>query len=290
MARVLQHVRVPVPGRHLLGLLSSTPSKPPSPRIVVYFHGFPDLSVHPDESAPPDFESRFPRKLQELLPFDLLCVNFSGLPGSDADVPYRDKCLSREVEDADGIITFCEQVLGKRHVHIVGLSTGAILAALLRNHSQHASLRSISVVAGIANTNEGVHFDFSANQQAACRATGHCLTPFFWPKNWPIPEDATDFDETTRKLMRPLDRRYLDDMVQLDIPCSVADGRVPLLVIHGDQDKNIPWQQGHALVQAAAEPKRWVLIKGANHLLTNTKHMKKGAAEIHAHILASEDA
>ncbi|ETV96306.1 hypothetical protein H310_10471 [Aphanomyces invadans] len=287
--RALRHVQVPVhrSRRHLLGLLASSAAS--SPSIVVYFHGFPDLSVHPDVSTTPAFASRFPRKLEELLSpaFDLLCVNFSGLPGSDSEVPYRSKLLSREVEDADAIIAFCEHKLQKRHVHVVGLSTGAILAALVRNHG-HAFLRSISVVAGIADTKEGVHFDFSNDQQCQARSTGSCLTPFYWPSKWPLPPDANDFDPITGKLWRPLDQTYIEDMVGLDIGASVSQGTVPLLVIHGDQDSSIPWEHGHALFSAAADPKKWLLIKGANHLLTNTKHIKKALAEMQGHMLAAE--
>ncbi|ETV63512.1 hypothetical protein H257_19564, partial [Aphanomyces astaci] len=294
MPRILQHVHVPVKSRrrHLLGLLSSDPSTPSRSSIVVYFHGFPDLSVHPDTSVTPAFASRFPRKLNELLPlsFDLLCVNFSGLPGSDHDVPYRSKLLSHEVDDADAIIAFCEHELRMRHVHIVGLSTGAILASLVRNHVVHTSLRSISVVAGIADTTEGVHLDFSIDQQAQAQTDGFCLTPFYWPPNWPLPPDAVDVDSSTGKLWRPLDHGYLADMVALDIGVSVGLGKVPFLVIHGDHDKSIPWQQGEALFSAAAHPKEWLLIKGANHLLTNAKHVKKAVAEIQAHMLASEAA
>ncbi|CAK4071374.1 unnamed protein product [Aphanomyces euteiches] len=288
MARTPRHVHIEVGTRRLLGLLASAPSSPSSSSIVLYFHGFPDLSVHPDTSAPPDFASRMPRKLQELLPYDLLCVNFSGLPGSDDVVPYRSKLLSRELEDADGMIAYCEHALQKQHVHVVGLSTGAILATLLRNHTQHKSLRSIAVIAGIADTAAGIHLDFSQDQLDAAQVHGYCMTPFFWPTDWPLPADATDFDASSGKLFRPLDAAYLDDMKSLDIATSVRDGPIPLLVIHGDQDKNVPLRHGETLFQSAREPKQWLLLKGANHLLSNSKHIKRAAADIQRHIHQSE--
>jgi pimeloyl-ACP methyl ester carboxylesterase len=292
--QALEHVRIPIhvpPCRHLLGLLASRndESLQSSQSIAVYFHGFPDLSVHPDISAPPVIVSRFPRKLQEQLPMDLLCVNFSGLPGSDSQVEYRRKLLSQELDDAKGIVAYCSDILQKQHIHIVGLSTGSILAAGLRNY-EHDGLRSISVVAGILDTKTGLHLDFSPPQLENCRSRGFCETPFYWPTDWPLSDDArkdSDYDKTG-KVWRPLDKNYIEDMLLLDIPLCVTTGTVPLFVIHGDQDKNVPIEYGRDLFDAASEPKRWLSIKGANHLLSNAKHMKKAIHAIHAHIKEAE--
>ncbi|KDO17428.1 hypothetical protein SPRG_17082 [Saprolegnia parasitica CBS 223.65] len=287
--RTLAHVRVPIgQARTLLGLLSTVEESTKS--IVVYFHGFPDLSVHPNEDAPPAYASRFPRKLEEALAMDLLCVNFSGLPGSDGDASYRSKTLSRELEDARGIVAYCATELQKAHVHVVGLSTGAILAACLRD-SDHPQLRSISVVAGIVDACAGSKLDFSHDQLTAMRVDGQCETAFYWPAQWPLANDCradtTSFD-ATGKVWRPLARSYVDDMEQLDIAGHVIRGAVPLLVVHGTSDKNVPLEHGAALFATAREPKQWLEIKGANHLLSNARHIKKAFQAISAHIAHAE--
>jgi hypothetical protein len=41
--------------------------------------------------------------------------------------------------------------------------------------------------------------------------------------------------------------------------------RVPLLVLHGDQDEVIPFEAGRKLFEAANEPKRFYAIRGAGH-------------------------
>lgn len=48
---------------------------------------------------------------------------------------------------------------------------------------------------------------------------------------------------------------------------DLAIGRInaPLLVIHGDRDEVIPFEQGQALYAAAAEPKEFFEIKGGRH-------------------------
>ncbi|OQR90744.1 serine protease family S09X [Achlya hypogyna] len=282
--RARSHVRIGIGGqRSLLGLLSATNA--PSTSIAVYFHGFPDLSVHPDEGAPPEYASRFPRKLEEALEMDILSVNFSGLPGSDAEASYRTKTLQRELVDAQGVVAYCATELRKAHVHVVGLSTGAILAACLRSFD-HPQLRTIAVIAGIADAVAGMSLDFSPQQLAAMDSEGYCSHGFYWPKDWPLAEDCVKDEsfESTYKVWRPLDRAYTDGMATLDIRQHVASGTVPFLVIHGSADKSVSVNHGQNLFATAAEPKQWLLIKGANHLLTNTSHMKKALNAIVAHI------
>jgi fermentation-respiration switch protein FrsA (DUF1100 family) len=41
--------------------------------------------------------------------------------------------------------------------------------------------------------------------------------------------------------------------------------RVPLLVLHGDRDRVVPFDQGRRLFEAAPEPKRFFPIPGADH-------------------------
>ena len=65
--------------------------------VVIYLHGFPDMSVHPHR---PEFASRFPRKLMESVleafpAWGFLCFNFSGIPGSAGC--FHDKTLIQEV-------------------------------------------------------------------------------------------------------------------------------------------------------------------------------------------------
>lgn len=56
----------------------------------------------------------------------------------------------------------------------------------------------------------------------------------------------------------------------------------PLLIIHGDADVNVPVENGVELHACAAEPKRLVVIRKANHLLTGSAYLKKALKEISA--------
>ncbi len=55
--------------------------------------------------------------------------------------------------------------------------------------------------------------------------------------------------------------------------------RVPLLILHGDQDNLVPFAQGRRLFDAAPEPKRFHAIAGASH---NDTYMVGGERYWHA--------
>lgn len=92
-------------------------------------------------------------------------------------------------------------------------------------------------------------------------------------------------DKRARPSLLPTRRQYYDECAtgQLDIPGSVSapSGPLPpLLIIHGDADTNVPVEHGVQLHDVASGPKRLVIIPKANHLLTNTNHLKKALREI----------
>lgn len=52
---------------------------------------------------------------------------------------------------------------------------------------------------------------------------------------------------------------------KFDVVDKVGKINTPLLVLHGDQDEIIPYEQGQRVFAAAREPKRFYSIKGAGH-------------------------
>jgi len=47
---------------------------------------------------------------------------------------------------------------------------------------------------------------------------------------------------------------------------KIRDVHVPLLVIHGDRDRTVPWAMGRAVFDAANEPKSFWTVAGATHV------------------------
>lgn len=307
--------------------------------VLVYLHGFPDLAVHPTKL---DFASRIPFKLAEAWlsasnntstaisnstsknghqrSVAFVTFNFGGVPGSDQELRFTNKTISQEVDDAIAVCAFVRRELlsvevnaegnSSGRVHVVGLSTGAIVASLLR--SREGAADTIAVIAGLLDLKRGVEYDFSPLQMAQFENEGACWKEFYLPEGVPLPrnveisfdgkilrsdgngsgEDTHDERVTPRKVFIRLNKKYVDECRDgsLDIQRAISTPAQtttrllpPFLVIHGDADQNVPFHNGEELFGAASEPKTFLPIAKANHLLSNSKHLKKALKAILEH-------
>lgn len=298
-------IPVPDPPRNLLGMITMWDGVDAEDvtDVIVFLHGFPDLSVHPTKLK---FGSRIVSKLAAYFcvqkmnshQFALATYNSSGIFGSDQEVKFYAKRLSLEVEEAS---TVCEFVRTKFHhnvrVHVVGHSTGAILASLLRARPGVAD--SVTAIAGLLDLPNAYNYDFDELQCEQFELYGYCWKEFYLPKDYifdigqygpvsldgkqPItPEDA---ELIGSKVYLKLSREYKDEYLSsretssiLNIQKSVHTEGLslpPFLIIHGEDDAAVPYKNGVELFEAATEPKKLVSIPKANHLLSNSKHLKE---------------
>ncbi|MEZ4593583.1 MAG: alpha/beta hydrolase [Chloroflexota bacterium] len=79
-----------------------------------------------------------------------------------------------------------------------------------------------------------------------------------------LPEGLAPF------VFRRMDGATVEALTAVRVAEIVAGLAVPLLVLHGDQDKLVPLAQGEAIFAAAAGPKQLHVIPGAGHLDTFT--------------------
>lgn len=315
------------PSRQLLAFLATNTAADESHHercgfmdVMVYLHGFPDMAVHPTKL---DTASRLPFKLAEAFlehgkqqkrgeHVAFLAFNFGGVPGSDGELAFFDKTISLEVADAIAVCEYTRKHLlndGGR-VHVVGISTGAIIGSLLRDKRVADT---ITVIAGLADLQKGIHYDFDASQVQQFEQDGACWKEFYLPDECALPVNAkisldglhaATSDElgalasVPRKVYRKLHCQYLDECTTgaLDIQHAVSTSAsattkpCPFLVIHGEDDQNVPLADGQDLYAIAAEPKQFVSIPKANHLLTNSRHLKKAVQAILHHVTVNVDA
>ena len=74
----------------------------------------------------------------------------------------------------------------------------------------------------------------------------------------------TSIADMARRYYGPLPV-YLLLEARYDVLSRVPRLRLPLLVIHGDEDSIVPIAMGRRVFEAAPEPKTWLLVPGADH-------------------------
>lgn len=181
------------PLRGLLSVAASLPAGSIPAAAVIYLHGFPALSVHP---LYPRFAAykTFPRRLCDAILDSIdnvafICFNQHGIPGSDKKITFSEKTIRREVADSLDIIRYVRQNILKsdpsRAIHVVGLSTGAIVASLLRGPLASFDPNvSVTAVAGLLDLKKGLSYDFDSDQLAEFDEMGSCGKIFWFPESY----------------------------------------------------------------------------------------------------------
>ena len=162
-----------------------------------------------------------------------LRVSFAGNGHSEGD--FRAATISRESEDLQDLIA---QLPGNQRIAYIGHSMGAAVG--VKTAAANARIEVVISLAGMVRS------------ASFCRREFGMVTPdqgFMW-------------DEP----MFPLSQAYVDDLYQIgDLFSDVARLHQPLLLIHGTTDDVVFPEDSIDAHQAAQEPKRLVLIDGAQH-------------------------
>ena len=95
--------------------------------------------------------------------------------------------------------------------------------------------------------------------------------PFDWAECWDMLPVVTK--EAFAHYARATDlagaRRRAEDFTLEGVMANLDR---PLLVVHGDEDPQIPWQQGRRIVDEAGGPAEFVLVEGGNHGISNLRY------------------
>eukprot|EP00435_Cladocopium_sp_Y103_P015586 s3857_g3.t2 len=208
---------------------------------------------------------------------------------------FYQKTVSQEVLDSLCMIEYLRSI-NDVPVHVIGISTGAIIATLLfgcamacgfmldvcarllRLREKELPKVTLTAIAGLVDLEKGLHYDFDEEQLASFDAQGFCFKEFWLPpgstSNPPdavIPE-VPAVEENWIKCAIPLSAAYREDFLTLNLSRSAKTTGAPLLILHGDRDRSVPLEtlagwghwNGEELFRTASEPKEMVLIKGAD--------------------------
>ncbi|MBW3578591.1 MAG: alpha/beta hydrolase [Actinobacteria bacterium] len=175
--------------------------------------------------------------------YAVLRFDFTGIGASGGD--FRDKTVSRNVRDLVLAATHLIE-RGYGPCGLVGHSLGG--AAVLLAAARMRTVRSVAVLGAPATVSHVRHL--MVDDEEAIRRDGVAQVviggrPF------------------------PISRDFLDDLDTHDVLAAVESLGRPLLVLHAVNDEVVPVNDGEAIFAAARQPKSFVPLIGADHLLTD---------------------
>lgn len=225
---------------------------------ILFLHGFPS---HCSSSA-----QLFCRVLS--FSYRTMGFDFSGTDASEGN--FSDKLMSKEVSDIKYAIDFLEEKYGFKRLFLIGISTGAIDAALYAHRDKR--ITGVVLLAGVHDLKKAVHYDFTAQQIASFKKKKYIV--YNHPGKW--------------YHGKKLKKKFYDEFFVLDIAKSVKKYKKPLLLIHGDKDTAVPVKEAHALYEIANQPKTLVIIKNADHKFSKMLHGLQVVSQIRKFIKKSK--
>ncbi|MDD4168961.1 MAG: alpha/beta hydrolase [Desulfotomaculaceae bacterium] len=177
-----------------------------------------------------------------LLGYSTLLFDFSGCGESEGN--FADISLTRHIEDIQCSVDF-SRGLGFKQVITVGRSFGGTAAICLGRFDGD--------VAGVCAwaAPGAVQEVFSRYRERAEKVKGELV---------PLSEDEGSA-KINKSFFTDLDRYDVFSRATLIAPA-------PLLIIHGDSDQTVPVKNAQAIYDAAVEPKKIKIIRGADHQFT----------------------
>jgi len=214
---------------------------------IIFLHGFP--------STCQGFTAERMAQVISKLPYLFLTFSFSGSPPSAGK--FEDKLMSQEVADIRSAIDFLKKEYSFTQLVLIGHSTGAIDASLYAYKDKRIS--KLILMGAESDTRHSVRYDFTDQQ-----------VHDFWNKGYIKYHRPGHWVHQQR-----LRKAFYDEFFTLNIPAAIQKYRRPLLIIHGEKDEAVPLGDARELYRFARKPKKLVVIKGADHRFSKTKHFRK---------------
>ncbi len=233
-------------GQTLQGVLHFPAKYSKNTNAIIFLHGFP--SSHEGFSAS-HTAAALQKKGHMVLRFDFSHGRFS-------QGKFEDKLMSKEVQDIKSAIDFLRGNYQFNKLILLGHSTGAINAALYAHQDRRVDKVILSGM--IHDLKSGVRYDFTDSQ-----------VHDFWTKG---------FVKYTRPGKwvhnKKIKKAFYDEFFTLNVPKAISKFKKQLLFVHGSEDE-IPVSEAKKLFEVANKPKKFVIIKEADHQYSKPIHFRK---------------
>jgi pimeloyl-ACP methyl ester carboxylesterase len=179
---------------------------------------------------------------------------FSGTNTSDGK--FENKLMSQEVKEVRYALDFLKKNFSFKKLILVGHSTGAIDAALYAYKDKR--INKLILLGEVCHLNKAVKYDFNDQQVHDFWTKGHLVykRKGSWVNN------------------KKLKKAFYDEFFKLNLPGSLRKFKRPVLIVHGEKDA-IPVSEPKELFKLIKQPKKLVIIKGADHGFKKKEHTKQ---------------
>ncbi len=72
----------------------------------------------------------------------------------------------------------------------------------------------------------------------------------------------------------PISKQFLDDLDRFDSTNAIGASTIPTMILHSPEDSIVPVEEGERIFGMLAQPKAFVPLVGADHLLTDADHIR----------------
>ncbi len=174
------------------------------------------------------------------LGFSTLLFDFAGCGESEGN--WEDLTLTGQIEDLGAVVEW-SRLQGFERIVLTGRSFGG--STVIGYTARDKDINAVCTWAAVARPDQ-LFSHFIKGRETG--AADELLT--------------IESDEAPLKLRRA----FFNDLARHDLPgCAAAISPRKLLVIHGSADQSVPCADAELIYQSAAEPKKMVIIDGADH-------------------------
>jgi len=223
---------------------------------VIFLHGFP---AHCNHSSIKLFS-----KTLCFLGHLILRFNFSGTDTSEGK--FENKTFSKEVEDIKYAIDFLSKNYKFKQLVLIGHSGGAIDATLYAHKDKR--IDKLILLSGVSNLKKIVNIEFTKKQ-----------IKDFKERRYIIYDKSNKWYDQKR-----LNQSFYNEFFTLNLIKAIKKYKKQLLVVHGNKDQLISVSHAKELYKNANQPKKLIIIRGANHNFSKIWHGLKVVWCIHKFI------
>ncbi|NHV98469.1 MAG: alpha/beta hydrolase [Thaumarchaeota archaeon] len=233
---------VTVIGERIHGVMH-VPDETPAP-TVVFCHGFTGNRV--------EAHRLFVRAARKMSREGIAAVRFDFRGSGESEGEFENMTVSSEITDLNSVLSFLleRNEVARDKIGVVGLSLGGAVSILTAARNQ--------MVKAVCSWSSPAEFRIMSDGLKAFGADLKTVTE----------KGYVDLPSGFR-----VGKDFFTDILKHDVldACSKITPR-PILIMHGSGDTVVPVKHAHMLYEKAGEPKRLVIIDGADHTFTGREY------------------